>query len=272
MNTGTITTNNFSMDYMKFGNGDKTMVMIPGLSVDSVMKYKDAVSGAYAKMAEEFTIYLFDRRSDLPASYSIKDMADDTATVIKKLNLSNIYLFGASQGGMISMLIALDYPELVSKLVLGSTSAKVDHDYFNKAITKWIDLAEAKDAEGLYLSFGEALYPAEIFEQSKDLLIQSAAGITEEDLSRFVILARSIDGFDVSDRIKDITCPVLVLGSEDDKVLGGAASRAIFEALSTHSGCDIYMYKGFGHAVYDLALDYKERMTAFFLTGSNSRQ
>ena len=272
MNTGTITTDNFSMDYMKFGNGDKTMVMIPGLSVDSVMKYKDAVSGAYAGMAEEFTIYLFDRRSELPASYSIKDMADDTAAAMKELNLSNIYLFGASQGGMISMLIALDYPELVTKLILGSTSAKVDHDYFDKAITKWIDLAEAKDAEGLYLSFGEALYPAEIFEQSKDLLIQSAAGITEEDLSRFVILARSIDGFDVSDRIKDITCPVLVLGSEDDKVLGGDASRAIFESLSTHSGCDIYMYNGFGHAVYDLAPDYKERMTAFFLTGSNSRQ
>ena len=63
---GTVTADDFSMDYMKFGHGDKTMVIIPGLSVDSVMKYFEAVAGAYAQMTDDFTIYLFDRRKDLP--------------------------------------------------------------------------------------------------------------------------------------------------------------------------------------------------------------
>ncbi|MBQ7274246.1 MAG: alpha/beta hydrolase [Clostridiales bacterium] len=260
-----VTTDKFTMNYMKFGCGSKTMVIVPGLSVDSVMKYADAVAGAYAPMTEDFAVYLFDRRSDLPSTYSIQDMADDTAAAISKLGLKDIYLFGASQGGMISMVIALDHPELVSKLILGSTAARVDQEHFSGAITHWINLAAAKDAEGLYLSFGEALYPPEVYEQSKDVLKQCAAGVTEDDMARFVILAKGISGFDVSSRVKGISCPVLVLGSEDDKVLGGDASREIYEVLSSRADCDIHMYTGFGHAVYDLAPDYKERMTEFFL-------
>lgn len=262
---GTVTADDFSMDYMKFGHGDKTMVIIPGLSVDSVMKYFEAVAGAYAQLTDDFTIYLLDRRKDLPAAYSIQDMADDTATAINKLGLSDIYLFGASQGGMISMVIALDHPDLVNKLILGSTAAAVDQEHYDDVISGWVELAAEGDAESLYLAFGEALYPPEVYEQSKDLLIQSAAGVTQEDLDRFVILAGSIDGFDVSGRIEEITCPVLVLGSEDDQVLGGEASEAIYEALSSHPDCELYMYNGYGHAVYDLAPDYRERMTEFFL-------
>ena len=262
---GTVNTNDFSMDYMKFGHGDKTMVIIPGLSVDSVMKYFEAVASAYAQMTDDFTICLFDRRKDLPAAYSIQDMADDTAAAIKELGLSDIYLFGASQGGMIAMVIALDHPDLVRKLILGSTAAKVDKEISGGVIARWVELASANKAEDLYLAFGEALYPPEVYEQSKDLLIQSAAGVTQEDLDRFVILAGSIDGFDVSARIGEISCPVLVLGSEDDQVLGGEASEAIYEALSSHPDCELYMYNGYGHAVYDLAPDYRDRMTEFFL-------
>ncbi len=260
----TVTTNSFSMDYVKFGAGDKTMVIIPGLSVDSVMKYEDAVTGAYAPLAEDFTIYLFDRRKDLPSSYSIQDMANDTAEAVIKLSLNNIYLFGASQGGMISMLIAAEHPELVSKLVLGSTSSRVDTDLCDNVITKWTDLAKQKKAKELYLAFGEALYPEEIFEQSREVLLGIADGITDEDLERFVILADSIKGFDVSDRLNDIKCPVLVLGSNDDHVLGGEASREIYAKLGARPDCELYMYDGFGHAAYDLAPDYKERMHDFF--------
>ena len=262
---GTVTTDSFSMDYMKFGNGDKTMVIVPGLSVDSVMKYSDAVAGAYEQMTEDFTIYLFDRRSDLPSSYSIQDMADDTAAAISELGLTDIYLFGASQGGMISMVIAMDHPDLVSKLILGSTAAGVDQEHYDDVISGWVELAAEGDAEALYLAFGEALYPPEVYKQSTDLLIQSAQSVTQEDLERFVILAESIDGFDVSGRINEITCPVLILGSEDDRVLGGAASQEIYEALSSRPDCELYMYNGYGHAVYDLAPDYRDRMTEFFL-------
>ena len=256
----TVDTDGFSMDYFKFGNGDKTMVILPGLSVDSVMKYADAVAGAYSPMTDEFTIYVFDRRKELPESYSIAGMAQDTAAAIRALGLDDIYLFGASQGGMIAQEIAIANPDLVSKMILGSTSAKVGSSQY-QTISNWISLAEAGDAEGLYLAFGEAIYPQEVFEQSRDFLIESAAGITDEDLERFVILAGTIEGFDVTGRLNSIKCPVLVIGASDDQVLGAEASEDLADLL----GCEIHMYTGYGHAAYDLAPDYKDVMMDFFV-------
>ena len=260
----TIKTDDFEMDYFSFGHGEKTMVIIPGLSVDGVMKYADAVAEAYDVMTDDFTVYVFERRKKLPANYSIYDMANDTVVAIKALGLRQIYLFGASQGGMISMVIATSEPELVCKMILGSTSSSISEGQNNKALEGWVSLAKEGNTEGLYLAFGEALYPKEVFEQARGLLAESAKSVTEEDLARFVILAEAVKGFDVSEKLSLISCPVLVIGSRDDKVLGGEASEVIYEKLKDHPGCELYMYEGFGHAVYDLAPDYKERMLRFF--------
>ena len=42
----TVHAEGFAMDFFRFGHGEKTLVILPGLSVDSVMKYADAVADA----------------------------------------------------------------------------------------------------------------------------------------------------------------------------------------------------------------------------------
>ena len=58
---------------------------------------------------------------------------------------------------------------------------------------------------------------------------------------------------------------MLVLGSTDDRVLGGEASEKIAEQLKNSPDCELVMYEGYGHAAYDLAPDYRERLKTFFL-------
>ena len=258
----TVATDDFTMDYFRFGHGDQALVILPGLSVESVMKFADTVAPAYASFEDRFTVYVFDRRKELPPVYTNRDIARDTAAAIRALGLDRICLFGASQGGMIAMSIAIEEPDLVSRLILGSTSSHVTDEQF-RVIDGWIQLAKAGRTEDLYLAFGEAIYPQQVFEQAKVLLTESARGVTEEDLSRFVILAEGIRGFDVTDQLGKISCPVLVIGSLDDHVLGGEASGKIAEQLKGRADCELYMYDGYGHAVYDLAPDYKERMLDF---------
>ena len=265
MRIDTVRTESFTMDYMRFGTGRKTLVILPGLSVQSVMKFSDAVAESYRLLTDDFTVYLFERRNELPPSYSVYDMARDTAEAIRVLNLSGVYLFGVSQGGMIAMKIAADNPGLVASLILGSTSASVNQTQFS-VIDEWIQFAKAGNAEGLYLSFGEKVYPESVFEQSRNILIDSAKTVTPEELSRFVILSEGTKDFDLSDDLKKIACPVLVIGSKDDKVLGGEASVKIFESLKDKPGCELFMYDGYGHAAYDTAPDYRERMLKFFLS------
>ena len=50
----TVTTDDFSMDFIHFGRGNRTLVILPGLSVDSVMKYAGTVADAYSIMTDDF--------------------------------------------------------------------------------------------------------------------------------------------------------------------------------------------------------------------------
>ncbi len=253
----------FSMRFFRFGNGEKTFVILPGLSITSVMDAAAAVADAYQMFGEEYTVYLFDRRSDLPEDYPIAAMAKDTAKAFELLDLKDIDLFGASQGGMIAMNIAAEYPELIHKLVLGSTAAYVSEETA-KGVDAWTALAKEGKAEELEFGFAKLVYPEAIYEQSQELLKEMAKAVTKEDLSRFVVLASAIKGFDMREKLKDIRCPVLVLGVKDDAVLGPNAAQELIDALKDNPGLQSFIYEGFGHAAYDLAPDYKERMLEFF--------
>ena len=260
----TVKTGTFSMDWFKFGHGEKTFVILPGLSVQSVMEFADSIAEAYQQLTDDFTIYVFDRRNEMPEHYTVCEMAGDTAEAFRTLGLENISLFGASQGGMMAMEIAVTHPELTEALVLGSTSACVTDEQY-QAIEKWIRLAKDKDAEGLYLAFGEAIYPPAVFEQSRDLLIEAAKTVTDEDLSRFIIASEGLKGFDIRNDLEKIDCPVLAIGDRDDRVLGADASEEIGEWMKNSPDFELFMYEGYGHAAYDLAPDYKEHILQFLL-------
>ena len=258
------------MDYFKFGHGNETLVILPGLSVQSVMGSAEAVAEAYKLLSDDFTIYLFDRRKELPPAYSVNEMARDTADAFRALGLDHVCLFGASQGGMIALEIAIEYPELVQKLILGSTSSCVTNTQY-RIVDNWIGLAKSGNATDLYLAFGEALYPHDLFEQYRELLAETAKTVTDDDLKRFIILAEGMRGFDVTDDLEKIACPVLAIGSIDDKVLGADGTRRIAERLNDRKDFELFMYDGYGHAAYDTAPDYRERMLRFLVPASGSK-
>ncbi len=262
----TVRTECCTMDYFRFGRGERTLVILPGLSVQSVMGAADAIAEAYRSVEERFTVYVFDRRKDLPPVYSVRDMARDTAAAFRALGLRDVCLFGASQGGMIALVLAVEYPELVGRMVLGSSSAHVRDEQFG-VIEKWIDLARRGDRAGLYLSFGEEIYPPAVFSQYRDALLAAADSVTDEDLRRFVILAEGTRGFDVTGELSRIRCPVLAVGVFEDRVLDSDATMEIAERLDERADFRLYMYVGFGHAAFDTAPDYRERLLRFFTEG-----
>lgn len=247
------------MDYIVFGSGKKNFVILPGLSVHSVMGSADAIADAYKNFSEEYTVYVFDRAKDIQDGYTVRNMAEDTAKAMKSLNIEGADIFGASQGGMIALYLAIDYPNLVNKMILGSTLAK-PNDTFNQVIEKWIKLAEKKDEAGLLESFADNIYSKATLEAYRETLISSNLGISDEEYRRFLILAKACRTFDCYDELSCIQCPVLVLGCEGDHVVTAAGSKQIADAI----GCEIYLYDdNYGHGVYDEAADYKQRCMNF---------
>ena len=259
----TVRTDRFSMDYFQFGRGEQILVILPGLSVQSVMGAADAIAAAYRPLEDRFTIYVFDRRSDIPPRYPVREMARDTAEAFKALGLQNVCVFGASQGGMIALVMAIEYPELIRKMVLGSSSAHVREAQF-RILERWAELARKKDSVGLYLEFGKEIYPPEVYEQYRETLIAAARTVTDADLERFIIFVEGTRDFNVVDELDKISCPVMAVGVYEDSVLDSDATMEIAEKLDDHADFRLYMYVGYGHAAFDTAPDYRERLLRFF--------
>lgn len=255
----TVSAGGIDMDYIVFGNGKKSFIILPGLSVHSVMGSADAIAEAYQDFSEEYTVYVFDRAKDIQAGYTVRDMAENTAAAMQKLHIEDADVFGASQGGMIAMYLAIDHPELVNKMILGSTLAK-PNDTFNQVVDEWVRLAQAKDETGLLASFADNVYSEATLEAYRETLISSNLGISDEEYRRFIILAEACKTFDCYDELSNIQCPVLVIGAEGDRVVTAEGSKQIAEAL----GCEIYLYDdSYGHGVYDEAPDYRQRCLDF---------
>ena len=261
----TVRTDRFSMDYFRFGRGKQVLVIIPGLSVQSVMGAADAVAAAYRSLEDTFTVYVFDRRTDMPATYPVREMARDTAEAFQELGLRDVCVFGASQGGMIALVMAAEHPELIRKMALGSTSAHVREPQFC-VLEGWEELARRQDREGLYLAFGKEIYPPEVYEQYRETLIAAAGTVTDEDLERFIILVEGTRDFNAVGDLDRIRCPVLAVGVYEDGVLDSDATMEIAEKLDGHTDLRLYMYVGYGHAAFDTAPDYRERLLNFFLS------
>ncbi len=264
----TADTGTFTMNYFTFGTGDRTMVILPGLSVKSVMESAQAVADEYAVMADDFTVYVFDRRTELPDTYTVYDMADDTAAVFRELGLSDVYLFGASQGGMIALALTIDHPELVHSLAIGSSAAYVDDGAY-RMIGEWAELAGQNRPVELYLSFGKALYPEDVFRQYEDFFRTTGETVTEEKLKRFIITAEGSAGFDVRGRLPEINIPFLAIGSNDDAVIGAEPTLEIIEIMKDKDNFSYFMYDGYGHAAFDTAPDYRDRIYRFFMNGTD---
>ena len=240
----TVKTDGFEMRYIKFGKGGKNLVVIPGLSVKSVLLSEEQIVSAYSPFENEYTVYLFDRRLNMPENYTVYGMANDTAAVMTALGLEDVCLFGVSQGGMIAQCIAVDHPALVSKLVLGSTAARAAGGGIK---------ADARE-------FLNALYADEFISKLGIAEALSNVEITDDEEKRFKITSKAADGFDLTDKLSRIKCPVLVIGASNDRIIPSSASAELAEL----TGGELYMYGApYGHAVYDEAPDYKARVLEF---------
>ncbi len=247
------------MDYFSFGTGERAFIMLPGLSLKSVLLSADAVAAAYADFGKDYTVYLFDLPKELPEDCSVEYLGDCVASAMKEMGLEDADIFGCSLGGMMAQHLAVNYPELVRKAVFASTCSRLNKSGA-ATLARWRDLALSGDKVSLNREFAQKVYSPGFYELYRDAFAAMENDGTEEELRRFALAANAIIGFDSYGELDKITCPVLVIGAWGDNILSGESSVEIAEII----GCRLYMYEGCSHAVYDEAPDYKARLLSFF--------
>ena len=176
------------------------------------------------------------------------------------LNIALADVFGVSQGGMIALALTLEHPDCVTKLVLGVTASRTNKNIKN-IVSKWVNCAQNNDHITINNDTFSLMYSEAYLKQYKLLMPLLVRMIKPKDFKRFAILASAILEFDCHDRLNEIKCPVFVLGGEQDRISTAEASIEIAEKLN----CKIHMYPKYGHAAYEEAKDFNNKVYDFLI-------
>ncbi len=254
--TKTANVNGVEMNYCVFGSGQRVLVIIPGMSIKPVTAGETAIAEAFKSYTEDYTVYLFDQKNDIPEEYSVEEQTADLLEVMRSVGIVKADLYGASLGGMIAQTIAIEHPEMVGKMVLCSTSSR-PNDVTTEVLGGWRELALAGKADEMNVSMVEHIYSEATVKAFGDVLLKANEPISEADMAKVATLCRSVIENNTYDRLDLVRCETLVLGSRGDRSLSFEASKEIADKL----GCDFIVYgEEFGHAAYDEAPDAKERI------------
>lgn len=184
--------NGISIYYEVRGNG-KPVLLIAGLANDLTQ-----LGGLIGRLAEKRRVISFDSRgvgrSDKPDTpYTIEMMGDDAAGVLGSLGIPSADIIGVSLGGRVALMVALEHPELVARLVLVSTSARMS---YHRGAVWWLSnqLVRIPQVRGVGTKYPQPYY----------------AYVRQRDASK---------GFDVTGRLKEIERPTLVLHGKTDRVV-----------------------------------------------------
>lgn len=99
-------------------NADKTLILIHGLASNAgyFRTIIPELAKNYRVIAVDLPGYGHSEKGDFP--YGIKWYAEQVRSLIKHLELKNVYLSGHSMGGQIAISYALNWPNEIQKLVL----------------------------------------------------------------------------------------------------------------------------------------------------------
>ncbi|MGB1561819.1 MAG: alpha/beta fold hydrolase [Sinimarinibacterium flocculans] len=198
-------------------------------------------------LAGEFRVITWDERGfgltefdGQPFSYW--DSARDCLGLMDHLGLERAVVGGMSQGGYLSLRLALSAPERVLGLVLIDTQAAAEHDEKRAAYRQMLDAwAEHGPVDPLAQTIATIIIdePAENARWIAKWRARPKALIREPGRC---LLERD----DISPRLSEIRCPAIVIHGTRDSAIGMEAAQALADGLG---GCDgVVAIEGAAHA------------------------
>lgn len=241
-------------DYIRFGTGKKNLIMLPGLG-DGLRTTKGTalpMALYYRALAEDYTVYMISRKTRLPEGASTRDMARDLKEAMEEIGIERASVVGVSMGGMIAQHFAVDYPQMLEKLVLVVTCAR-ENPILLESLEEWVGCARGDDHTALMDSNVRRIYSDSYYRRNKWMVPITGKLTKPKSYDRFFIQAAACRSHNAWESLPNITAPTLVIGGEQDHSLGGEASREIAQRIP---GAILKMYPQWGHGLYEEAKDF----------------
>jgi pimeloyl-ACP methyl ester carboxylesterase len=189
-------------------------------------------------------------RSKRAASYTLADMADDAAGLLRELELAPAHVIGASMGGMIAQTLAANHPSLVRSLVSimsntgsrrsGQPSLRIYSVFLRRAPREREAFIE--HMEGVFSAIGSSGLPQDLEDLRELAAVSYDRGHDPEGPGRQ--LAAIIASGDRTADLRRIAVPTLVVHGTADPLVGPSGGRATAKAIP---GAQLMTVEGMGH-------------------------
>ncbi|WP_374943030.1 pyrimidine utilization protein D [Sphingomonas sp.] len=192
--------------------------------------------------ATDYRVILYDHRgtgrSDrvLPAVVTVDDLADDMLALLDALGIVRAHVIGHAAGGVAGLALALKAPERVDRLVTVNGWAKAD-PHFLRCFDMRLALLRHVGAEAYLRAQPIFLYPAEWITAHSDELDAELPHQLEGFPGAATMERRiaALAAFDVSDRLADVSRPLLTLTAQDDMLVPWTASDFAMDIAGARS-------------------------------------
>jgi len=208
----------------------------------------------YRFAAEGYTRYLVPRKPNLPEGYSLQDMSDDYATMVKEEFGDPVDVIGVSTGGSIAQHFAADHPDLVQRLVIHS-SAYTLSDSTKQLMLHIRDLIRQRRWRAAYAAQVGHMHVARPVAWLGALL--AGRFVVPEIPADLVVTIEAEDKFNFKERLGQIAAPTLVVAGDRDPFYTVALFRETAEGIPN---VRLILYEGLGHPVHGQQFDRDVRM------------
>ncbi len=170
-------------------------------------------------------------RSDKPEGpYSIALFAEDWDAAIAELGLNRPAIIGFSQGGMIAQALAVKDPNRFAALALVGTTCRASAAGREKMLER-IEAARRDGAEASARVAGKSIFHPDFIATNPEYFEQFVAWRAAMPQEPILAATTAGFGFDVTEGLKHITVPTLVVAGTDDTLIPLASARLPAEHL-----------------------------------------
>lgn len=251
----------FLKPYVSMGNGTTAMVVVAG-AADGLRRCIDIASSLawfYRERAKTSRILVLSRRDPIPPGFGMQRHADDMIASVEQLGFGPAFWECISAAGPIGQQIAVKRPDLVQGLILSST-----YDYTckqtKKVLRQWIEISQHKAGLDALFEMVE-----QKFRPPPDVLLRlgvppPASDAAPRNSERLTRILEELLEIDQRSLLPQITCPTLVIGGADDRIVPPEVHQEMAARLPN---ARLELCPSFGHFNDTDNPDYESHIQAF---------
>ena len=188
-----------------------------------------------ARLARSHSVLRYDHRghgaSAAPRGpYSMDDLVDDAARIVREWGRGPVAFVGMSMGGMVGQGLAIRYPELVSAVVVANSAAS----YGEIGKAAWRTRIAAVEGGGM-AAIADTVIARYLTEPYRHAHPETVAAMKRtllaDDPAAYVANCRAIESLDWLDRLAGVKTPMLVIAGGQDSATPPELSQAIAERV-----------------------------------------